>query len=1135
MVIFRKKAMGCEAMTRMMHTLRRQLALFLALALLLPCLPLSALAEPQVSMLTSLEGDTVPVGEQIRFTLDGIDTAAVKLMIVTPDSKQEFRDGPECTYTPVKPGLYVFIAYGTSTTEHTSPEYALCMSPMVMVTAVGEELPGTDTVMGEAPVQGTVTPPGTPSAVPTVTPTLAPMTGEIELFLQKDDGSWTPLNGEYVYDFGHALRADVTGMNIPADAVLSVRLICQGTEYQLLREKIGLYHSRSMWASQALAYVAGNRYGLFTVRAEAILTAPDGQTLEGEATFTLDAYSNQMRYVNRFFDKQWRYGYSDEGNKLQNWLDMNKRTRHRTNSGYLLLEQEMEYHAGKGFDFGNKLAKVLQGTMEIVGSYGISLAIDAWTNSKYKEKFPESGKKAYPYYSNLSSLYADYVTQLVKETEAVQVGASVLEDISYGMSYWDVSANVTDAAGGSIGASEGGVIMMLEKKSADFIYLGSTASGGTALELSITGFQYERGVPMLTWEMAGGGKGKAPLDYFLTTALEGDSYCLRTEGMAGQITGGEDLAYMLRQKLGLGFRYTTDTVAPAGGGADVRAVETHGTVQWDQTGRMTFRTDVLNRTLNVEAVDELGLYKYLSPDEQFYVDKFKGYVKQDTAGKTPIKGVKWAAYGLSAATTGLEWINYAGSLAVQDDLQRAYFNAYASVSYDYCKALEEWRDSLDGSDVPNAEHIQCALDALIADILLAQDESLENARDAINRQISFNKGVLTSEQLVEATWDTVMLIKDFPALEPFLKKINSYLAQKAAGGINSLRAIAGNAAGNAAASGGAIVSNIAGFLKSAKSFTGPMQIGSILGGIITARYFSFDDSVKSTYYTKWALLESIERQLESYGKNPTHEGAVNIISSLTLMKAAKLQGENLIAAYYLADFFQDNYLTGAASQLILWNEMNSRSGNSPLNFSEYVVQVNVVFQDVNLGWVSDLKEQEVDFTELGVFELESTSAALGQEIQGIYLYGDRSWGTYNGVALQPTPEQFKGNGIKTDRHAAVPVSGDYAFASLAPTERENWQTRPPKPINDHLYKERRFLYSRDGLELLLTPEQYEEYKYGEEKINKILATYDDSMDFEWYEFKEKDEQQYYQRLVWLGLTRKYIESFHMYDQNVSYR
>ena len=34
---------------------------------------------------------------------------------------------------------------------------------------------------------------------------------------------------------------------------------------------------------------------------------------------------------------------------------------------------------------------------------------------------------------------------------------------------------------------------------------------------------------------------------------------------------------------------------------------------------------------------------------------------------------------------------------------------------------------------------------------------------------------------------------------------------------------------------------------------------------------------------------------------------------------------------------------------------------------------------------------------------------------------------------------IKGDGIKTDRHAAVPVSGNYAFASLAPTERENWQ------------------------------------------------------------------------------------------------
>lgn len=100
----------------------------------------AALAEPQVSLSCDIEDSTVPIGTTLHFTLSGTDVQAMKLMIVTPDSRQEFMTGEQCAYTLAQPGLYVFVGYGLANEAEINRDNALCMSGMVYVTAKGEKI-----------------------------------------------------------------------------------------------------------------------------------------------------------------------------------------------------------------------------------------------------------------------------------------------------------------------------------------------------------------------------------------------------------------------------------------------------------------------------------------------------------------------------------------------------------------------------------------------------------------------------------------------------------------------------------------------------------------------------------------------------------------------------------------------------------------------------------------------------------------------------------------------------------------------------------------------------------------------------------------------------------------------------------
>ena len=126
------------------------------------------------------------------------------------------------------------------------------------------------------------------------------------------------------------------------------------------------------------------------------------ETKEGVTT-------NEMAYVDQFFNGTG--GLNAKGKALKKWLETGVVDEHeRLNSGYLMLEQEMEHQSSdRTFRFASHYIKNIRKFLETTGSLGVNIALSVVEENAYKKKFPNAGKESHIYYTYLYQIYFDYV------------------------------------------------------------------------------------------------------------------------------------------------------------------------------------------------------------------------------------------------------------------------------------------------------------------------------------------------------------------------------------------------------------------------------------------------------------------------------------------------------------------------------------------------------------------------------------------------------------------------------------------------------------------------------------------------------------------------------------------------------
>lgn len=1048
----------------------------------------AARAEMQVALRCDRSG-SITLGETLYFDLIGTETADVMLMVVTPDSRQEFFSGDHVAYTPQMTGLHCFVAYGYSGGGAQSAQ-PYCYSTFVYIDVQGG------------------------ASLPTQSPDVPGMSlaGYI-------NGAWQDMNGLTVRDGAVPLSITLSG-DVPADAMLTVVFEAGANTHTLISRRTGgqmAFQANTRDGEEALL---PDVHGITPVTVRAVLTLQNGASRTEEAAFVLDTYTNEMRYVNQFVDLNSRLAYNTEpGQRLYKWLDMTLRADgpDRDNSGYLMLEQEMEYEDG----IGNWLLKTLAvgGTesMEVLGSFGLSAVMDAGVNIAYMDKFGSVGRDALPYYQNLSSVYTSYISDLLQRAAILYEGAALEESIAdnlYVLLMNDVPAGEPDLAVEDLPdtiAFFGGVrdnMEMIERQSSGVVLALRLGERRLILKAPWVSSENTVSYAFTRWK----DKAKKPgCHEFLFSHIETPKETCNIDHLLSEIAKGKTIDITFQKDPNSTRACTSDTLLSV---LETEAEGKEFSFNWNKGSLSPWTNATTGSGLNIGFIYEYGLQDYLKKEEKAV---YKRYFKGKAAKKAPDTSIsrgEWAGLGLDIASVVFDGISWVSSYQYQSDLQRAYFAAFMQVTDEYLRMLMEWDQALDAltakqASQQHAREQRAAIRALAYDIALTRNESLSKARQSANAWLFSAEGFLSMVQDAIVVADDIAMM--IPASREMVKEFWKAVVEKTdirvAGNLNQL-------------------------VKTASAASALFGFGGMIARAVISGKLDFQEDVQSTYAMKWTLFEHIDSLMDSYAQCPTHQLAFEIIEQLQLMRQFKLHGEKLIRMYYLDGLLDALDIKGdQAVQALLFNEMLGRTWDEALDLDQHLTRVWAIYENVRLGTVAELKDKGISFTELGLFQSEKKSDAVGSEIIGIYARGSVE-GTYQGQALQMLPAAYAA--LPTDRMQALGSFSRYALARVAATERQGWQQAGAVPVTGDMYRQDRYLYSSQGLEMLLTEEQVRTCWQAQEELNRILDTYIIRSGGQTQEKVDREEQQYAFRLDWLRLTQKYIDSLDMYDPTVNY-
>lgn len=1075
---------------RCKSVLFRFLALLLTVALLNGTIILpAARADMQINLICDKSG-SIQLGETLYFDLIGTETVDMMLMVVTPDSHQEYFSGTQVAYMPRMTGLHCFIAYGYSGTSTQGSASPYCYSPFIYIDVLDSAAqPTTPPDMPEISIAGYV------------------------------DGAWQDLNGLTVRDGAVPLSISLSG-NVPADASLSVAFMAYSHTHTLIDQQTNgqmVFQTNTRDGEEALI---PDYNGLSQVTVRAVLTLPGGISQTEESSFVLDTFTNEMRYVNQFIDLNNHQAYNTEmGQRLYKWLDMTQRADgpSRDNSGYLMLEQEMEYEDGAGNWLLKTFAEGGTVSIEVLGSFGLSAVMSAAGDIAYKDKFGSAGKDALPYYQNLAGVYTAYISDLLQRMEIIYAGTAIEE--SFAENLYVLLMNKVPEEASEINSNDaldtiaffGNVkdsLELLDQPSNSIVFALRLGDDHIVLKSPWTSTVNKASYTFKSWQ----DKATKPDRHeFLFVRSDAPGKKCNIDHLFSEVAKGKTLDITFEKNPSPALNCDSDKFLSILKTASERK---EYRMDW-QEGDLSPRVDITTASgLNIGFINEYGLQDYLSKDEKRLYNR---YCKEKSAKKPPdtsISRSEWVGLGFDIAAVVFDGIAWVSSYQYQSALQRAYFAAFMQVTDEYLQMLMDWDRSLDAltpkqARQQHAEEQRAAIRAMAYDIALTRNESLAKARQGANAWL------FSADQFLSWVEDAIVLADDIVLMPPstkeaiisFWKEVVKKKDLVQAGNLNQL-------------------------LKTASATGALLSFGAMISRALISGKMDFQDDVQSTYAMKWTLFERIDGLMESYAQFPTHQLAFEIIEQLELMRQFKLHGEELIRMYYLDDLLDDLDIEGDQTmQALLFNEMLGRTWDEALDIDQHLTRVWAIYENVRLGTVAELKDKGIKFTELGLFESEKKSAAVGCEIIGLYARGNTE-ALYREQPLQTLPAAYAA--LPTDRMQALGSFSEYALAKVAATERQGWQQAGVVPATHDMYRQDRYLYSSQGLEMLLTEEQVRTYWQVQDEVNRILSANIIRNGEQTSSVIDRDEQQYAFRLDWLRLTQKYIDSLDMYDPMITY-
>lgn len=442
--------------------------------------------------------------------------------------------------------------------------------------------------------------------------------------------------------------------------------------------------------------------------------------------------------------------------------------------------------------------------------------------------------------------------------------------------------------------------------------------------------------------------------------------------------------------------------------------------------------------------------------------------------------------------------------------QLCYINAVSQMTDEYLQMLTQWRDQIDQLDksMKKDEFYESVYDKK-SDIVAGLDAVIEIVAELGSKTVeelaNSNQRMLTSGDFLKLMTDWAEKISGITGLSKWLKETKTYKELKGNVDSSKLGSVAGKV--------GDTLSLITPHAKAVSTVIGLFSNGF---GDFDKATESVSNLKKSLYYL---LTNEEDGLLKQYWENRCDETAWAVINALKTMKEAKYYGESLWEAHYLMAFCK---LRGIGSdgklQLIFQNELAMRKADTDLDISKSVTSIVAVCEDdVQEMPSDDLPDKKIVSTKvLGFFNEDTTEDVF-----------------YDDMKLTDIPAQWKTLPRQKPNHGYHVIPGRLSVA-------KGWE--PGKSINVKNTKltyidENAKLYSCNGIEVLLTGEQYERYLSVEHSALYLMNSGigdEDDVTLACFKPFAYNDQQAARRLERTYQTKLWIESFEMYDETKDY-
>lgn len=822
--------------------------------------------------------------------------------------------------------------------------------------------------------------------------------------------------------------------------------------------------------------------------------------------------TNEMAYVDLFFLDDG--GDSPLGDNLKKWLDMTPKvvangnwedSAERVGSGYLMLEQEIEHQATSGFYiFAERYIKGARAALDTVGSGGTNLISKASGVAGFTDKFPGAGKSAYPYYQYLYQFYLTYLDELHSELQKTDEAFKTFSEV-----VGDVIEATPEVAQDSANLYHDVKLAYVKSKKLDTITIipenYDSSKGVKVVDVAAidTTPYYVNGVKVEDVAFfQDTGFGELPYSFTdtMNSASEGQAVIYRISKKLEKNLGGKENALNLIDKE-ISKRLNINNAAKI----EPNKMKTQyfeGCIDGMQKadGFSALPEEVQAELVNMNTADV--------PELNVKTKYAKVFDALEKVGKAA-----------DVASAGADVYSYFKGKANVTAQQLGYLNAAANVTRDYLDMLEAWYDSVDDTATLGQEDIKAALAAMMLDILNAQNATV----DEIKKAAKDDAYALTFDSLLNAIFSVADTVADLCGA----KDLWGLAAQK----------LQGKGATEAAKSGAA--SQLAAVMA-------VVSIGSAVLNAQTNRFAEFEQNSEVIYNMKASLWNVLEELLIEYRSNRSHKLAMAIICTLNTMKTAKIAGEGLVEEYYLYDMYHSLGIDPSGPvHLVLMSELMQWNGRDDLNVTDAITGIVTVYEDtakIDTEHITDVAYR--------------TIVAVDTKVLAYYLQPNEDYGRFKGIDLAKFPREFVS---LSNEPPSYKNHWNFPIKYMETTIDEKWLagqtvTNGNSSYNysdnaDSLFKIKNpaeevyimykdpttKLYSRNGIEVILTGEEYRTYLELQRHINKLVKKHNDpDEEIKFWDWNADEELQELSRLEWTILTKKWIERVEMYDASVDY-